>query len=590
MPSTFFGLNIGTTGLYTYKTALNTTGHNVANAETEGYSRQVVLQKAGTALRVNSSYGMVGSGVDVTGIERVRNFYYDQKYWKNNTTYGEYSSKAEYAVKIQSYLNEVKLQGFTVSFNSLNESLQELAKDPSNNSVRTQVSSYGQSLAEYFNSLSTNLQNIQEECNFEIKNQVDRINSIGKQIAVLTKQISTIEVNGGIANDLRDERSLLEDELSQFINISVSEEKVGAGVGVYSYTVKINNQVLVDSHESAELKVVPRKDKINQNDIVGLYDVEWTNGQSFRIQSPTIGGSLQALFAVRDGNNGENLRGQVTGTAGDTKVTLEGTNINEIEKLNIPYSGIITIDNNEYNYSSFTAIPHTTTDPVTGAVKKTYTYEFTLDKGLMANVSGSPAKVGESIDYKGIPYYMGQLNEFIRTYSKAFNDIHKSGEDLSGNAGTDFFTGGKYVKEFANAEEYYFLTAANFSVSDEIYKNPSKIVTAKEVTNGVENSSILASLIALKNDKGMFKQGAPASFLQTMVADIGIDTKAAESFSKSQKDILSMIDNQRLSISGVDADEEAMNLVRYQYAYNLSAQVISVMNEIYDKLINQMGV
>ncbi len=590
MPSTFFGLNIGTTGLYTYQTALNTTSHNIANAETEGYSRQVALQKAGTALRVNSSYGMVGSGVDVTGIERVRNFYYDQKYWTNNTTYGEYSSKADYAVKIQSYLNEVKMQGFTVSFNSFNESLQQLKNNPSDKSVRTQVSSYGQSLAEYFNSLSTNLQNIQEECNFEIKNQVDRINSIGKQIAVLTKQISTIEVNGGIANDLRDERALLEDELSQFINISVSEEKVGAGVGVYSYTVKINNQVLVDSHESAELKVVPRKDKINQNDIIGLYDVEWTNGQSFRVQSPTIGGSLQALFAVRDGNNGENLRGQVTGTAGDTKITLEGTNINEIEKLNIPYSGIITIDNTEYNYSSFTAIPHITTDPATGAVKKTYTYEFTLDKGLMANVSGKPAKVGESIDYKGIPYYMGQLNEFIRTYSKSFNDIHKSGEDLNGDAGTDFFTGGKYVKEFANAEEYYFLTAANFSVSDVIYNNPDKIVTANEVTNGVEKTNILDSLIALKNDKGMFKQGAPASFLQTMVADIGIDTKAAESFSKSQKDILSMINNQRLSISGVDVDEEAMNLVRYQNAYNLSAQVISVMNEIYDKLINQMGV
>ena len=87
----------------------------------------------------------------------------------------------------------------------------------------------------------------------------------------------------------------------------------------------------------------------------------------------------------------------------------------------------------------------------------------------------------------------------------------------------------------------------------------------------------------------MFKQGAPASFLQTLVAEIGIDTNKAANFSKSQQDILTMIDNQRLSESGVDINEEAMNLVRFQNAYNLSAKVISVMDEIYERLINGMG-
>ena len=88
----------------------------------------------------------------------------------------------------------------------------------------------------------------------------------------------------------------------------------------------------------------------------------------------------------------------------------------------------------------------------------------------------------------------------------------------------------------------------------------------------------------------MFRQGKPAAFLQTLVAEVGIDTKAALNFAESQNNLVSSINNQRLSVGGVDTEEEAMNLMRFQQAYNLSAQVISIMNQIYDKLINFMGV
>lgn len=87
----------------------------------------------------------------------------------------------------------------------------------------------------------------------------------------------------------------------------------------------------------------------------------------------------------------------------------------------------------------------------------------------------------------------------------------------------------------------------------------------------------------------MFKQGDPAAFLQTLVGEVGVDTSAALSFAESQQDIVQTVTSQRLSVAGVDVDEEAMNLARYQEAYNLSAKVISVMNQIFDKLINEMG-
>ncbi|MDF2587728.1 MAG: hypothetical protein K0S41_1569 [Anaerocolumna sp.] len=586
MPSTFFGLNIGTTGLYTYQAALNTTSHNIANTETVGYTRQILNQKAGVAIKVNSTYGMAGTGVDVSGVVQVRNQYYDMKLRDNTTTYGNYAAKEHYMTEIETYFNEVNLEGFTTSFNSLHDSLQELSKDPSSLSVRKQVNNYAKSLTDYFNYLSNSMSGIQEECNFEVKNTVDQINSLGQQIAALTKQINTLESTGGTANDLRDERNLLLDELSGITNITTSERIVGDAVGITSFTVKIDGQTLVDTTEFRSLKVVPRTEKLNQNDIDGLYDIVWDNGQTFNPLSASTSGSLKALFEVRDGNNAENLQGKVTAAAGATSVVLTDTNINTMNKLNIPSSGVITIGNREYKYKSFTATLDTTT--------KKYSYEFELEDPLTVGVTNQSTSIGKSIDYKGIPYYMAQMNEFVRTYSKAFNDIHKQAQDLNGNTGIDFFngtdpvTGDNYT--FDTNEKYYLLTAGNFTVTESIYSDPRKLAVSTKITDGVENKTYLDKLIALKSDKTMFKQGAPASFLQTLVAEIGIDTDKAASFAKSQSDIVYMINNQRLSESGVDIDEEAMNLVKFQNAYNLSAKVITVMNEIYDKLINGTGV
>ncbi len=616
MSSTFFGLNIGQTGLYAYQSALDTTAHNISNAETEGYSRQVMEQKAGKALKMNSTYGMAGTGVSVTGVVQKREEYYDSKYRKNNTLYGEYSGKSYYMNEIESYFNEVSVEGFTTTFNSMYESLQELSKDPSSLNVRTQVVNYAKSFTEYFNSLSVNMNSIQEECNFEIRNKVDQINSCAQQIAALTKQINTLEVTGGTANDLRDQRALLVDELSEIANISVTEKKVGAGIGITSYVVKLDSITLVDTSNYNSLQVVPREKKANLNDVEGLYDIQWENGQELDIRSASLGGTLQALFEVRDGNNQFNLQGKGSAEAGTNVVTLVDTNINSVEKLNIPETGVVTVGNRDYRYSGF---------EVTKDSDGKFVYTFELEEYVAVDEIDVNTQVGESINYKGIPYYMEQLNEFVRTFSKAFNDIHRTGKDLDGKAGMDVFsatskvsgrdytfgplldsddygyydfdtfnsqTGGFY-EEIPKDEplygSYYFVTASNVTINEEMIRDANKLATATNITNGTEANDIVEKLIALKENKKLFDQGTPDGFFQTLVAEIGIDTTKAANFSDGQSNILKSITNQRLSVSGVDVDEEAMNLVRYQNAYNLSAKVISVMDEIYDKLINYMG-
>lgn len=612
MPSTFFGLSIGTSGLYASQAGLNTTAHNIANTDTEGYTRQVAKQQAGSALRVNNTYGMVGSGVDIGGVEQIRDAYYDAKYRTNNTIYENYYTKNYYMSSIENYFNEVKLEGFTSNFDSMYNSIQELSKNPTDLTVRTQVSNMAQNVTEYVNSLANSLESVQEECNFEIRNQVNRINSLAQQISTITKQINTIEVGGGMANDLRDQRNLMVEELSGFANVTATEKTVGAGIGVNTYTVKLDNQTLVDTYQYHQLNVIPRDLKQDNNDVDGLYDIYWDDGQKLNTQSPTLGGTIQALYEVRDGNNGVNYRGKATGASGDMTLIMTHTNVNNEETLNIPAVGVITIGNFEYEYNGFAVRK----DEDTGE----YIYEFGLTDGLRADADEQDAKIGDAIHYKGIPYYMSELNRFVRTFAKAFNQVQTSGVDLKGKPGLDFFNGTDLISgknfilkqseediangylfssktgdftpqevESANYASYYLVNSKNFCVTKEVFENPDKLATSAEITNGAANNDNVDKFLALKDDVSMFSQGKPAQFFQTLVAEIGIDTRKSHNFSENQSDVLASINNQRLSISGVDEEDEAMSLMRYQNAYGLSAQVITVMNECFDKLINYMG-
>jgi len=603
MANTFFGLNIGTTGLYAAKSGLNVTAHNVANIETEGYSRQVIKQSADTPLSTNNRYGMLGSGVAVNEITQMRSQYYDEKYRSNNALLGMYDTRSYFMNEVQSYLNEIELEGFTTTFDSMYDSLQELAKDPSNLTVRTQVSNYAMSMCEYFNSLSTSLDQVQTECNYEVKNQVSRINSLATQVATLTKQINTVEIGGENANDLRDQRANLIDELSEIVNVTVTEREIGT-VGMTEYIVRLDGQILVDNYEARSLEVIPRTENMSQCDVDGLYDVYWDNGEKLNAESATLKGTLKALFEVRDGNNKENLQGYAEEVDdGATEITIINTNINNLKDLNIPPEGKITIGNGEYAYTSFT---------VTANEDGTYSYKFELkDEARRQYPEGTKVSIGTTMDYKGIPYYHAQLNEFIRVFAQEFNEVHASGQNLNGDTGVNFFsamnpmTAEQYnLNSFgAKGEDnvtmsdfdsdplkteapYYMLTAANFTVNETIQMNPHTISAASDITNGIGNADIANKLLALKSDVTMFKQGDPAAFLQTLVGEVGVDTKASQNFAESQENIVQAVTSQRLSVAGVDIDEEAMHLAKYQEAYNLAAKVIAVMSETYDTLIN----
>ena len=639
MPSQFFGLNIAYTGLLASNAAMNTTSNNIANVQTEGYSRQQVTQQASNALRVFQTYGCAGAGVETLAIERIRDEFYDGRFWDNNAQLGEYDMKQYYMQQLETYFDDDgKSTGFKTIFDQLMiTGMQALLKDPNSATAKSQFVGYAGALTEYFNGMAGNLEKVQKDINQEIIPKVDQINSLAGEIASLNKQINTIELAGTKANELRDRRTLLIDELSKIVDVEVKETPIidanneNRETGANRYMVKIaGDQMLVDGSDYNGLECVARTsyEKVNQTDIDGLYEVYWADGQKFNLYNASMGGDLAGLIQMRDGNNGENFTGQVTATGTTTTadgkthdtVTVKVTKayLQDLNKCNLSdQGGIIDLGNQEFYYDSW---EYTCEYDANG--NATYTYTFTLSdseknpRGITNDRVGKKAEIGTDLSYQGIPYYMNQMNEWIRTFSQKFNDILTSGYSGSGDSGVKMFTGNKatsseqfllddaakrYDKQEkknskvtvkVNDDSYYRLTAKNFDILDAMEQDPSLMANRKNASDGVEQNDLLNDLKNLATDKSkMSFRGCNASeFLQCILSDVALNASRANTFYASFKDISATIDNQRISISGVDEDEEAVNLVKYQNGYNLASKMIQTLTEIYDRLILETGV
>ena len=639
MPSQFFGLNIAYTGLLASNAAMNTTSNNIANVQTEGYSRQQVTQQASNALRVFQTYGCAGAGVETLAIERVRDEFYDGRFWDNNAQLGEYDMKQYYMQQLETYFDDDgKSTGFKTIFDQLMVTgMQALLEDPNSATAKSQFVGYAGALTEYFNGMAGNLEKVQKDINQEIKLKVDEINSIAGEVATLNKQINTIELTGVKANELRDRRTLLIDELSKIVDVQVKETPIidanneNRETGANRYMVKIaGGQMLVDGSDYNGLECVARTsyEKVNQTDIDGLYEVYWADGQKFNLYNASMGGDLAGLIQMRDGNNGENFTGQVTATGTTTTadgkthdtVTVKVTKayLQDLNKCNLSdQGGIIDLGNQEFYYDSW---EYTCEYDANGNATYTYTITFSDSeknpRGITNDRVGKKAEIGTNLSYQGIPYYMNQMNEWIRTFSQKFNDILTSGYSGNGDPGVKMFTGNKatggeqfllddaakrYDKQEkkaskmtvkVNDDSYYRLTAKNFDILEAIEQDPGLMANRKDAADGVEQNDLLNDLKNLATDKTkMSFRGCNASeFLQCILSDVALNASRANTFYASFKDISATIDNQRISISGVDEDEEAVNLVKYQNGYNLASKMIQTLTEIYDRLILETGV
>ena len=617
MTSTFFGLNIAASGLRAANAALNTTANNISNVNTDGYSRQKVKQEASDAIRVFAKYGCAGAGVDTIAIERIRDSFYDVKFRNNEQLLGNVSQKNYYNKLIEQYLDDDGTTGFSSLFTKMSSSLQSVMTAAGTTESKSTFISQMQSITEYFNNAYNNLQGAQADVNAEIKLCADRITSIAQEVASINKQINVIEMTGTTANELRDKRDVLIDDLSKMISVEVKETAIvddtqpDRETGATRYQVWVaGGYELVDTYDYRQMVCVsrPSDGATNQNDIDGLYDIKWGSASykdgdniaelsDFAIDSMLIGGELQGLLAVRDGNNGQYFNGDCTVVDSESrpvKVTVKVTdkNLMDMTKCTLPIEGAIHIGDQDYRYDSW-------------EYDGKDTYTFTIDGETLKSMPEAHRKVsvGKFNDYQGIPYYLSQMNEWIRQFSSAVNEIMTTGYPSNSDeepgqflltGGIDMNSAAQYsydqLTEKSENKGYYMLRGGNFEVNGVLVADASRLSTRADITEGESEFGNLTKLRDMFNTAKIFRGATSGEFLTKVLADVALNTSNSGTLEKTYTALETTIDNQRNSDSGVDEDEEAANLVKFQNAYNLSSKMIQTLTEIYDRLILQTGV
>lgn len=530
--TSFFGLNLAMSGLYASQKALDITSHNISNANTVGYSRQIVSQTADTPLATGDGTGMVGNGVIVTGAQRIRDQYLDFKYWSENVTFGEWEVKNTSLSDIEATFNEPSDSGFNTVLDDFFSSIQELSKNPSSLATRASVKEKGVMVANYFNSMAASLEKIQADNNYAVKSKVDEINSLSQQICALNEQIYKYETQGEMANDLRDQRTVLVDNLSKLIKIDANEVVVGKlsnGQDDKRFQIVVDGKYLVDNFRMYEVTYQQSGTKNNPEDIPGIYNLYWEDGTVF---NPN-GGELKGYLDVRDG-------------AGDTSTEFKGVAY-YIRKLN----KFVQVFAKAFN-------------------------EGFADYDGDGNIDAGEDKTGHADGY-GLNSAAGDPLPGIRFFT------------LDSMSSADFISD---AADPTNADDinalYDNITAKNISISQEISESVGNIFTST-AAGEVGNGQVVLSIIDFRHDSKLFSEGTPEDYMRSLISNLGIDAQQARRLEKNQKTIVNQIDNRRTSNSGVSIDEETSNMIKYQHAYNAAAKLVTVISEIYDTLINRTG-
>ncbi|BCJ87864.1 flagellar hook-associated protein FlgK [Effusibacillus dendaii] len=238
MRSTFHGLEVAKRGLFAQQTALNTVSHNVANANTEGYSRQAVDMTTFEPLQYpavtkGTEAGQLGQGVDVVQIQRLRDRFLDSQYRRENSSLSEWNIKSQTLDKLQIIMNAPSDTGLATVLTNFFNAWHDLSVAPDNPTSRELVKQRGLELVGTLNLMNNQLSNLDTDLISNINTEVNQVNSFLGQIQQLNKQINMVETTGtDKANDLRDRRDLLVDQLSKFMDVQVTE----SANGMYSIT------------------------------------------------------------------------------------------------------------------------------------------------------------------------------------------------------------------------------------------------------------------------------------------------------------------------------------------------------------------
>ena len=284
-----FGFNTAVKGLLASQRSIYIANHNIGNVNTKGYSRQEGFQRATTAFEL-PGIGYLGTGTEIYDIQRVRDSYIDFKYWNERAPQGEWAAKRGGLYEIEKLFGEPSNSSFRQYMDDFYKALETMSTNPSDPAYREPVRENALALTKHINSTAVRLEQLRKETEVSIETRVKNINSMANQIASLNRQIYSDEVDGRAANDLRDRRDLLVDELSQIANVRVNESEDG------KYRVSISGVSIVDHIHVSEIKL--EKD---ENDPTKEIKAQWSNGSEVKLRSGELKGLLELYN--EDGEN-----------------------------------------------------------------------------------------------------------------------------------------------------------------------------------------------------------------------------------------------------------------------------------------------
>jgi len=278
------GLEIGRRALLAQQLSLNLTGHNIANVNTPGFSRQDAIYS--TAEPMNPGFGNVGTGVSIDEIRRIRSSFLDQQFRSESHRLGKWQFLASTWQQVEGVFQEPGDTGLSAQMDKFWNSWQDLANNPESESARVALKEQASLLANSFHQLSNQLEDLQDSLDADIVTLSSQINGTAQQIAELNGSIAAAELTGHSANDLRDRRDYLVDQLSQWVNVSVLEQPSG------SYTVLMGGMAIVDGTSNLEL------DTEVQSGGSGVAHRLFFKGTGIDVLNP--GGTLEGILEARD--------------------------------------------------------------------------------------------------------------------------------------------------------------------------------------------------------------------------------------------------------------------------------------------------
>ncbi len=539
-------LGTAVSGLLAFQRNLDTVGHNIANANTEGYSRQRVTLSTREAQLTGSGY--LGQGVRDTEIKRVYDEFLNNQVISSKSAFTELDSFHTLSSQVDNFIAD-KGTSLSPALQSFFNGVQELANDPTSIPARQVLLTEGTTLADRFKTVNGRLNELRDQANSNITDITNEINSIAASIAELNTKITVATglASGQPPNDLLDKRDVLLNQLAERIDVSTTTQEDGA-LNVFIG----NGQPVVLSSTAATLGVQNSRFDPAQKDVTFI-------GQSNAVvitdnlSGGELGGTLRFLKDVL--NPTQNEVGRIA--------------VGLAEDFNTQHSAGFDLNGN--TNLDFFSTPAAT---VFGALGNT--------GQITANISDVNALTASDyrLDLNAGNYTLTRLSDnTLTTLSPGFPGVSAIVDGITITETTTLANGDSFlIQPTRNSADQLTVNLSNGTQIAAASSNTS--------SGGVGDNTNALALVALENNQNLLNGTATFqdAFGQS-VANVGAATQAAEVNKNAQEGLLNQAKEARESVSGVNLDEEAADLVKFQQAYQAAAQVIAVTNTLFDTLL-----